>query len=385
MKALVVGGSNGIGLSIVENLLNCGYEQIYVVDRYILKQEYENVKFIRYNLINDDLDFLDEISDIDTLIITAGFGRVAPFESMTDIEIINSLKVNTISVMRIIRKYYSRLLSKDNFNCVVIGSIAGLVNSPLFATYSASKSAICKFIEAINIELEMRGTSNRILNVSPGVIDGTSFNGKETNLTEVDDLSKNIIERMNNKDTLYIPRYNEIYKEVIGRYIKDPVEFGIESYEHKISKSRINNTPQVKVGYLSGTFDLFHIGHLNLIKRAKEYCDYLVVGVHKDASHKGKETFILFEERMEILRNIKQVDRVIQSKLEDIDVHRDIKYDYLFVGSDYKGTDRFKRYERYFKESNVQIVYMPYTLSTSSTQLRDIIDNENNKVAFTME
>lgn len=210
MKALVVGGSNGIGLSIVENLLNCGYEQIYVVDRYILKQEYENVKFIRYNLINDDLDFLDEISDIDTLIITAGFGRVAPFESMTDIEIINSLKVNTISVMRIIRKYYSRLLSKDNFNCVVIGSIAGLVNSPLFATYSASKSAICKFIEAINIELEMRGTSNRILNVSPGVIDGTSFNGKETNLTEVDDLSKNIIERMNNKDTLYIPRYNEI-------------------------------------------------------------------------------------------------------------------------------------------------------------------------------
>lgn len=172
---------------------------------------------------------------------------------------------------------------------------------------------------------------------------------------------------------------------MIGRYIKDPVEFGIESYEHKISKSRINNTPQVKVGYLSGTFDLFHIGHLNLIKRAKEYCDYLVVGVHKDASHKGKETFIPFEERMEILRNIKQVDRVIQSKLEDIDVHRDIKYDYLFVGSDYKGTDRFKRYERYFKESNVQIVYMPYTLSTSSTQLRDIIDNENNKVAFTME
>lgn len=374
MKALVVGGSNGIGLSIVENLLNCGYEQIYVVDRNILKQEYENVKFIRHNLINDDLDFLDEINDIDTLIITAGFGRVAPFESMTDIEIINSLKVNTISVMRIIRKYYSKLLSKDNFNCVVMGSIAGLVNSPLFATYSASKAAICKFIEAINIELEMSGTSNRILNVSPGVIDGTSFNGNETNLTEIDKLSKNIIERMNNKETLYIPRYNEVYKDVIDRYIYDPKEFGCESYQHKISNNRIKNRSQVKIGYLSGTFDLFHIGHLNLIKKAKEHCDYLVVGVHKDASHKGKETFIPFEERMEILRNIKQVDKVIQSKAEDMDVYSDIKYDYLFVGSDYKGTKRFNLYEKYFEEKEVKIIYFPYTIGTSSTKLRKAID-----------
>lgn len=384
MKALVVGGSNGIGLSIVENLLNCGYEQIYVVDRNILKKEYENVKFIRHNLINDNLDFLDEINDIDTMIITVGFGRVAPFESMIDIEIINSLKVNTISVMRIIRKYYSKLLSKDNFNCVVMGSIAGLVNSPLFATYSASKAAICKFIEAINIELEMSGTSNRILNVSPGVIDGTSFNGNETNLTEIDKLSKNIIERMNNKDTLYIPKYDEIYKGVIDRYIEDSVKFGIESYEHKISKGRINNIPQAKVGYLSGTFDLFHIGHLNLIKRAKEYCDYLVVGVHKDASHKGKETFIPFEERMEILRNIKQIDKVIQSKPEDIDVYIDIKYDYLFVGSDYKGTDRFNKYEEYFKNTHVEIIYMPYTLSTSSTQIRCAINDKTKEVDITL-
>lgn len=133
--------------------------------------------------------------------------------------------------------------------------------------------------------------------------------------------------------------------------------------------------PQLTIGYLSGTFDLFHIGHLNLLKRARKHCNYLVVGVHKDASHKGKETFIPFEERMEILRSIKYVDKVIESEKEDSDVYTKgiVKYDKLFVGSDYKGTERFNRYEAYFADKGVEIIYFPYTKGTSSTQLRDAI------------
>ena len=130
------------------------------------------------------------------------------------------------------------------------------------------------------------------------------------------------------------------------------------------------------VGYLSGTFDLFHIGHLNILKRAKENCDYLVVGIHRDGSHKGKKTFIPFEERMEIVKSIKYVDEVIESEREDCDVYLKgrVKYDKLFVGSDYKGTERFNRYEKLFEGTGVQIVYFPYTKGTSSTQLRDALE-----------
>ena len=139
-------------------------------------------------------------------------------------------------------------------------------------------------------------------------------------------------------------------------------------------------SPQVKIGYMSGTWDLFHIGHLNMMKRAKQYCDFLVVGVHKDASHKGKDTFIPFEERMEIVRNVKWVDQVIPSLPEDSDVYKKglVKYDMLFVGSDYKGTERFNRYEVYFADKGVKIIYFPYTQSTSSTQIRNLIISRQN-------
>lgn len=130
------------------------------------------------------------------------------------------------------------------------------------------------------------------------------------------------------------------------------------------------------VGYLSGTFDLFHIGHLNILKRAKENCDYLVVGIHRDGSHKGKKTFIPFEERMEIVKSIKYVDEVIESEREDCDVYLKgrVKYDRLFVRSDYKGTERFNRYEKLIEGTGIQIVYFPYTKGTSSTQLRDALE-----------
>ena len=133
------------------------------------------------------------------------------------------------------------------------------------------------------------------------------------------------------------------------------------------------------IGYTTGVYDMFHIGHLNILKRAKAQCDYLIVGVHKSGSWKGKETYIPFEERTEILRSIKYVDEVIESFTEDSDAYDAVHFDKLFVGSDYKGTERFQRYEEYFKDKGVEIVYFPYTKSTSSTQLRKAISNNENK------
>lgn len=371
-KALVVGGSNGLGLSLVYCLLDRGYDRVIIADRDYPDINDERIEYVKINLLSTEFEIFDDYQDIDTLIITAGFGRVALFETITDEEIKNNFRVNAESVIRIVKRYYSKLKSVQNFNCVVIGSIAGLVSSPCFSVYSATKAALCKFIESVNIELEKSSTKNRILNVSPGSLKGTRFNGGKNNIELLKELADEIVSKMYNKEELFIPSYEDVYKNVLQRYYENSHDFGLSSYDYKCKSGRLTKSDSnIKIGYLSGTFDLFHIGHLNLVKRAKEYCDYLVVGVHKDASHKGKQTFIPYEERVEIVKSIKYVDNVILSKPEDIDIYNDIKYNYLFVGSDYKGTERFDRYEKFFSDKDVKIIYFPYTTNTSSTQLRE--------------
>ncbi len=380
-RALVVGGNSGIGLAIVLKLLDEKYEHVYIVgkDEPILSdipmayiQRYnESISFSRINLISEQYHIFDDINDIDTLVITAGFGRVAPFEDLTGTEITNLIKCNELGAIRIVKAYYEKIKAQDDFYCAIMGSIAGHVASPLFSVYGASKMGLCGFIENINAELKASGCKNRILDVSPGSIGGTKFHGDKNNIEQVIELAGKIVKKMKNKETLYIPKYEEVFKNVVKRYKEDPEKYAAESYEYKMNNSCISTKPQVVVGYLSGTFDLFHIGHLNLLKRAKEQCDYLVVGVHESGAWKGKETFIPFEERAEIVRNIKYVDEVIKSFSEDSDAHDVIKYNKLFVGSDYKGSERFIRYEQILKDKGVEIVYFPYTKETSSTQLRE--------------
>lgn len=375
--ALVIGGSNGIGAAIVEQLQHRNYARIYVIDKSEPIVGFSsNVVFIKHNLLQFDTSILEQFADIDTLIITAGFGRVAAFSSIVDAEIVNSFRVNAEVLCRIIKFFYAKIRSNNDFYCAVMGSIAGLVASPLFALYGATKSAVCSFVESINIELEKHGTRNRILNVSPGSVAGTQFTGGETDLTQIRELAQEIVQNMFQKHDIFIPQFNEIYGKVLHSYKENPHEFGLQSFEYKNSSDRKNEKPQLKTGYLSGTFDLFHIGHLNLLRRAKEHCDYLVVGINQSALHKGKQTFVSLEERFEILQNIRCVDKVIFAPTEDTDAYAEIAYDFLFVGSDYKGSERFNRYEDFFKNTNVKIVYFPYTQTTSSTQLRKVIDEK---------
>ena len=374
LKAVIVGGGRGIGLAVAKKLLADGAYSIYLLGLHEPSDtevaDSPQVHFVRVNLIQDDIfPLLEEIGKIDFLFISAGFGRVAPFSDLTDTEIVNSVKVNELAIFRIVRFYFLALMTQPYFYCGIMGSISGLIASPLFSVYGATKAALCKLIESLNIELVESKSTNRILNVSPGRLDGTGFYGGEQDLTQVEDLADCIIDQMYRRETLYIPEYEQTYKKVLDSYNKDPIQFGRDSYQYKVASGRLGGMPQVTVGYLSGTFDLFHIGHLNLLRRAKSYCDHLVVGVHKSGAWKGKETLIPFEERVEIVKSIAYVDRVIQSFPEDSDAFDTIQYDYLFVGSDYKGSERFERYEAFFADKGVKIVYFPYTKEISSTKL----------------
>lgn len=381
MKALVIGGSNGIGLAISNKLIANGY-YVIILDRQqpessIMVNGKYNYDFCNLlDLKEEQIAMYAADKDISLLMITAGFGRIADFEFFHTAEIRNMMTVNATATIQILRLFYERIKSDDEFYCGVMSSISGLMSSPSSAVYAASKAALCRFIESTNIELEVSGTNNRILNVAPASFKGSKFYGGDNRLDLLDDLSSEIIKHLYNRNELFIPQYDETFKAVLERYNTDPHEYGLHSYRYKKESGRLDNNKRVVIGYLSGTFDLFHVGHLNLLRRAKEQCDYLIVGVHDSGAWKGKETFIPLDERKQIVAACKYVDKVVDSCQEDSDAWDLWHYDKLFVGSDYKGTERFNRYEEYFKNNGVDIIYFPYTQGTSSTQIRDAMSKK---------
>jgi len=130
------------------------------------------------------------------------------------------------------------------------------------------------------------------------------------------------------------------------------------------------------LGYTAGVYDLFHIGHLNLLKNAKGLCDKLIVGVSVDelVKYKNKKAVIPFEERIEIVRNVKYVDSAIpQYETDKFKAWEKIKFDVLFVGDDWYKTDSWQIMERKFGEVGVRVIYFPYTKGTSSTLINDIL------------
>ena len=129
------------------------------------------------------------------------------------------------------------------------------------------------------------------------------------------------------------------------------------------------------IGYTTGVYDMFHIGHLNILKRAKEQCDYLIVGVSTDElvlSDKNKRPIIPFEDRCTIVESIKYVDKVVpQPDKNKFGAWEKYHFHKMFVGSDWKGTPQWNQFEAEFAPVGVEIVYLDHTDGISSTILRD--------------
>lgn len=134
----------------------------------------------------------------------------------------------------------------------------------------------------------------------------------------------------------------------------------------------------LKVGYAAGAFDLFHVGHLNILKHAKSQCDYLIAGVVSDEmlqKNKGMTPIVPLSERLEIVSHISYVDEARAEVVPDkIETWRDVHFDVFFKGDDWRGTPKGLKLEHEFAEVGVEVVYFPYTAHTSSTKLRRALE-----------
>jgi glycerol-3-phosphate cytidylyltransferase len=128
------------------------------------------------------------------------------------------------------------------------------------------------------------------------------------------------------------------------------------------------------VGYAPGVYDLFHVGHLNILRHAKSQCDHLIAGVVSDemcVRAKGVAPFIPLAERMEVVRHVVFVDQVhAETVPEKLDTWKQLRFDRIFKGDDWRGTAKGDKLERDFAEVGVEVVYFPYTVHTSSSKLR---------------
>ena len=135
---------------------------------------------------------------------------------------------------------------------------------------------------------------------------------------------------------------------------------------------------KITVGYTTGVFDMFHIGHLNILRRAKEQCDYLIVGVSTDEiveSYKHKTPVIKFEERYAIVEAIKYVDEVVpQDSMDKMEAYKRLKFNVLFHGSDWKGSDMYDKITSQFAEVGVDVVFLPHTEGISSTLIKEKVN-----------
>lgn len=132
-----------------------------------------------------------------------------------------------------------------------------------------------------------------------------------------------------------------------------------------------------KIGYTTGVFDMFHIGHLNILKRAKAQCDFLIVGVSTDEnvqSYKNKKPIIPFSERIEIVKAIRYVDQVVpQTSMDKFAAWEELKFDALFHGSDWKNSEMYNKLIAQFSEVGVDVVFLPHTEGVSSTLLSEVL------------
>ena len=135
-----------------------------------------------------------------------------------------------------------------------------------------------------------------------------------------------------------------------------------------------------KIGYTTGVFDLFHIGHLNILKRAKEQCDYLIVGVSTDENvrkYKNKTPVIPYEERVEIIKAIRYVDEVVpQCNMDKFAAWERLRFNAVFHGDDWKGSSMYNEIEEKLKSVGVDMVFLEHTKGTSSTEITKRLQGE---------
>jgi glycerol-3-phosphate cytidylyltransferase len=135
----------------------------------------------------------------------------------------------------------------------------------------------------------------------------------------------------------------------------------------------------IRIGCAPGAYDLFHVGHLNLLRRARESCDYLIAGVVADdvlIEHKGVTPVIPLAERLEIVRNVRFVDAAHVAMTNDkVEIWNDLRFNVLFKGDDWHGTEKGNKLERDFSALGVEVVFLPYTRSISSSTLRNTLRN----------
>lgn len=133
------------------------------------------------------------------------------------------------------------------------------------------------------------------------------------------------------------------------------------------------------IGYTTGVYDMFHIGHLNILRRAKAQCDFLIVGVSTDElvkQEKNKTPIITYHERVEIIKELRCVDMVVpQHNKNKLQAWNEYHFEKMFVGSDWKGTPQWLRFEEQFAPLGVEIVYLPYTEGISSSKLTEVVKN----------
>ncbi|AWB50566.1 hypothetical protein HYN69_18345 (plasmid) [Gemmobacter aquarius] len=244
-NAIVIGGTKGLGLAIAEKLAVDGnYKRVVACGRSKIDPSFSK----RASLHEVELRHVDvtdrtwihdfDVSGFDTVIYCAGFGKLKPFSEVPEDELYNLAQVNALSLTQLIRKCSLHLAGPNDFKFVAITSISSLVVSPLFAAYAAAKAFAHSYIESVNVELEMSGSKNLILEVIPGYIEATSFYGGPTKIEALGDYAIQIISAMKRGDRRIILDYEKTYRGVLDRYAKDPKSFGQESYNYKMERMK---------------------------------------------------------------------------------------------------------------------------------------------------
>jgi glycerol-3-phosphate cytidylyltransferase len=133
-----------------------------------------------------------------------------------------------------------------------------------------------------------------------------------------------------------------------------------------------------RVGYVPGIFDMFHVGHLNILRNARLACDHLIAGVVSDELSlrvKGKLPVVPLNERLEVVRSIRYVDDAVEEDVDEkLDMWERLQFNVIIKGDDWRGTAKGNKLERDFASVGVDVVYLPYTVHTSSTKLRQVLD-----------